>query len=274
MDGLSQDDWLERYPYLRPMADFHAQVVASVAGIPTDAATLPHLGSYTGDFAIGVPLLRSSHVSVNFEPAQTMLVCFVRNLSLKLLPEKLAAEIRDLDAQLRSESDAPRCAIAWVLSSVDFGAPQPGLLRYLGWTVLCRYLGPLVKAFAIWRDEDRWLRSYCPTCGSGPSMSQLVGVDPGRERFLFCGCCGSRWRFRRMRCPFCEVANDHRRSVLAIDGEQQLRIDYCESCGGYIKTYNGEGREALLLADWTSLYVDLIAGDHGLRRLASSLYEL
>lgn len=78
-----------------------------------------------------------------------------------------------------------------------------------------------------------------------------------------------------MVCPFCEAGDDHRRTVLAIDGEQQLRrIDYCKSCGAYIKAYNGEGREALLLADWTSLHVDLVAGDHGLKRLASSLYEL
>jgi hypothetical protein len=28
-----------------------------------------------------------------------------------------------------------------------------------------------------------------------------------------------------------------------------------------------------MLADWTSLHVDLIASDRGLKRLASSLYE-
>ena len=274
MGRLSQDDWLERHPYLRPIADFRAQVVAAATGIPTDTVIIPPWGRYTQDLEVGIPLLRSSHVSIDLEPAQAMLVLLIGNLSLKPLPEKLAAETRSLDAQLRSELEAPCRAIAWLLSKGEFDTPHPGLLRYFGWTVLRRYLDPLVKAFGTWRDEDRWLRSYCPTCGSGPSMSQLVGVDPGRERFLFCGCCGSRWRFRRMGCPFCEAGNDHRRSVLAIDGEEQLRIDYCDSCKGYIKAYNGEGREALLLADWTSLHVDLVASDHGLKRLASSLYEL
>jgi FdhE protein len=46
------------------------------------------------------------------------------------------------------------------------------------------------------------------------------------------------------------------------------------SCRGYLKTYIGGGSEALLLADWTSLHLDLIAQDRGLKRLAASLYEV
>ena len=56
-------------------------------------------------------------------------------------------------------------------------------------------------------------------------------------------------------------------------GERGLRIDHCESCGGYLKTYDGQGNESLLLSDWSSLHLDLIAHDRGLKRLAASLYE-
>jgi FdhE protein len=66
----------------------------------------------------------------------------------------------------------------------------------------------------------------------------------------------------------------HRLSVIGIEGESGLRIDYCDSCRGYLKTYDGQGSEDLLLSDWTSLHLDLLAGDRGLRRLAASLYEL
>jgi FdhE protein len=107
-----------------------------------------------------------------------------------------------------------------------------------------------------------------------PAMAQLVGVDPGRRRLLSCGCCGTRWRYRRIGCPFCESANDHQLSALAIEGEKYLRIDYCQSCRAYLKTYDGEGSETFFLADWTSLHLDIIARDRGLKRLASSLYEL
>ena len=77
-----------------------------------------------------------------------------------------------------------------------------------------------------------------------------------------------------MGCPFCEVQDAHRLTVLGIAGEGNLRIDYCESCRAYLKTYTGEGNEGIFLADWTSLHLDLVACDHGLKRLAASLYEL
>jgi FdhE protein len=68
--------------------------------------------------------------------------------------------------------------------------------------------------------------------------------------------------------------DDHRLSVLAIEGEKSLRLDYCQSCGAYLKTYDGEGNESLFLADWSSLHLDIIARDRGLKRLANSLHEL
>ena len=134
------------------------------------------------------------------------------------------------------------------------------------------YLRPIVTAFDAWRDDDKWLRRHCPTCGSLPAMAQLVGADPGRKRLLSCGCCRTRWQFKRTGCPFCEgrfsTTGEHRHRRRPC-----LRIDHCESCKGYLKTYNGQGDEALLLADWSSLHLDLIAHDRGLKRLAASLYE-
>lgn len=117
------------------------------------------------------------------------------------------------------------------------------------------------------------MRNYCPTCGALPAMAQLVGTDPGRLRLLSCGRCTTRWRYRRTACPFCQSQDDQGLAVVAIEGEAGLRIDYCEVCLGYLKTYNGEGNEGLLLADWTSLHLDILARDRGLKRLAASLYE-
>jgi FdhE protein len=137
---------------------------------------------------------------------------------------------------------------------------------------MARFLGPVVQAFDGWRDEDKWLRRYCPACGSPPTMAQLIGADPGRKRLLVCGCCRTRWQFKRTGCPFCET-DAQRLTSVAIEGERGLRIDHCESCRGYLKTYDGQGDEALMLSDWSSLHLDLIAHDRGLKRLAASLYE-
>lgn len=104
-------------------------------------------------------------------------------------------------------------------------------------------------------------------------MAQLAGKDPGRRRLLSCGCCKTRWQYARTGCPFCETES-HRLAAVAVEGAHGLRIDYCETCHGYLKTYDGEGDESVMLADWTSLHIDVLAIDRGLKRSAPSLYDL
>jgi Protein involved in formate dehydrogenase formation. len=60
---------------------------------------------------------------------------------------------------------------------------------------------------------------------------------------------------------------------VVVEGESGLRIDHCASCGGYLKTYDGHGNETLLLSDWSSLHLDVLAADRGLKRLATSMYD-
>ncbi|HXH90889.1 MAG TPA: formate dehydrogenase accessory protein FdhE [Thermoanaerobaculia bacterium] len=271
---MTLDIWLESHPYLQAVADFHAQVAMAAASIPSGSAQIPNWDNYRGDYQAGIPLLHSARAAIDFEPAEAILVSLVERMASILLPEKLALECRDSDDQLRSERNAPGRAVAWLLGGEAFEPAHPGLLRYLGWTAFAKYLRPLGDAFGTWREEEQWLRSYCPTCGTLPAMAQLVGTDPGRLRLLSCGCCRTRWQFLRIGCPFCERTDDHRLSALAIEGENYLRIDYCQSCRAYLKTYNGEGSEPLFLADWSSLHLDIIARDRGLKRLANSLYEL
>ena len=271
---MIHDVWLAKHPYLQRAADFHAQVAAAAAGISVARPRTPKFDDYIGDYKAGIPLLRSSQAAIDFEPAEPILVSLVESLASQPLPEKFADECRVLHTQLRGEMNAPRQAVAWLLDNEVFEPAHPGLLHYLGWTALARFLSPLVDGFGSWRVEEHWFRSCCPTCGSAPAMAQLVGIDPGRLRLLSCGCCGTRWRYRRIGCPFCESADDHRLCALAIEGEKYLRIDYCQSCRAYLKTYNGEGSESLFLADWTSLHLDIIACDRGLKRLGASLYEL
>jgi FdhE protein len=284
---MTHDVWLAEHPYLQPMADLHAVVNSTAAGITVATVNIPAWENYVDDFNAGMPLLRSSKVAIDLGRAEGMIISLAQKLASKPLPGNLAQQSQALAADLhsdepRNDKDSLGCALAWLLDKQSFSPTQPGLLQYsgllqyLGWTVLARYLRQLVTAFANWRqvadNEERWLRNYCPTCGSPPAMAQLVGTDPGRLRLLSCGCCATRWRYRRTQCPFCEK-DDHRLPALAVEGSH-LRIDYCETCGAYLKTYNGEGSEDVLLADWTSLHLDIVACDRGLKRLAGSLYQL
>jgi FdhE protein len=237
---VTLDAWLRTHEYLQPIARVRSRIDASLGALDGVARPEPPLWSgYAADFLAGVPLLQSAGTAIDLEPTERAIAALGERLGPSLAGGELA----------------------------------PGLLPYAGWIVRAAALRPLVAAFAEWRDDDRWMRPYCPTCGSPPAMAQLIGVEPGRRRFLVCGCCATRWRYTRTGCPFCE-AQSHRLSSIGIDGEAGLRIDYCETCRGYLKTYDGQGSEDVLLADWTSLHLDVLARDRGLKRVAASLYEL
>ena len=173
-----------------------------------------------------------------------MAAALLERLASGTSPEWFVAETRALDTDLRRAPMGSRRIADFLLGDETLTPPFPGLLRYVVWTAMARFLRPVVDAFDGWRDEDRWLRRYCPTCGSLPAMAQLVGADPGRKRLLSCGCCGTRWQFKRTGCPFCDGQDEHRLMAMAVEGEGGLRIDYCEACGGYLKTYDGEGNES------------------------------
>lgn len=271
---MTREAWLTLHPYLQLVADFQVQVETALSVVPITYPATPHWDDYLNDFRDGVPLLHSAGAALNLEPVQEVIKCLMEELASKPLRPHIAKEISALAAELRNEKDAPRRVVRWLINEGDSTSTYPGLLRYLGWAALRRFLCVTVNVFGEWRDEERWLRRYCPTCGSLPAMAQLVGFDAGRTRLLSCGGCCTRWRFRRTGCPFCETSDEHRLSVVAIEGESGLRIDYCGSCGGYLKTYDGGEGELFLLEDWTSLHLDIIARDRGMKRLATSLYEL
>jgi len=270
---VNAEGWLAAHEYLRPVADFSEQVDRAADGLEITSPSLPDWEDYAAEFREGVPLLHSASTAPDLEPAGAWIVALVERLAAQPAAGSLAADVSALDAGLRRDGDAAHRVVAWLLGDDGYVPASPGLLRHLGWTVLARSLSPVLEAFSGWRDDEHWLRQYCPTCGSAPAMAQLVGADAGRKRLLCCGCCGTRWEFRRTKCPFCEKDSQRLASV-TIEGEPGLRIDYCESCRGYLKTYDGQGDEGFLLSDWTTLHLDVLAHDRGLKRMAASLYEL
>ena len=269
---MTSEAWLRAHAYLRPLADLEAHVEAALGRVESGKLVVHAWEAYATDFGAGVPLLSSAEAAVELEPLGVAAVALVAALAKAALPERLALGIRKLDAELRAEPRAPVRVAEWLLGDEGFAPSSPGLLRFLGWKAGARQLAPLVEAFAGWRDEERWLRSYCPTCGSKPAMAQLLGLDPGRKRFLACGACRTRWQYNRTRCPFCEE-DAQRIAVVTFGGEAGLRIDSCTSCKAYLKTLEGAQDEAFLLSDWTSLHLDVAARDRGLERRACSLYE-
>ena len=270
---MTRQEWLRTHAFLDPIASLHDRVDGALAAIRGPLVALPSWDDHAADYHEGVPLLRGAGAAVDLAPAGGTTIELIDALAAGPESDRIAAEARALAAALRGVAAPAQRVADFLLGDDSFQPSSAGLLRFLGWQTTRRFLEPLLNGFAKWRDQDRWQRSECPTCGWWPAMAQLVGVDPGRMRFLCCGCCGTRWRYRRTACPFC-VGDTHRVQVLDVEGEGGLRIDHCETCRGYLKTYVGQGNEDVMLADWTSLHLDVLAQDRGLERRAASLYGL
>lgn len=257
---MTKDRWVSAHPYLHSLADVDALVEQAASRLVAPALSAPDFEAYAADYFAGVPLLHSAKAAIDLSAPEQAVEALINMLASSSTPTAVAAQCQVLAAELPAGDPSQ--------------SPHFGMFRYLLWAVLARSLAPVVRAFDAWRNEERWLHNYCPTCGEPPAMAQLIGTDPGRLRKLSCGCCKTRWQYRRTGCPFCDSDNEHKLTVVAVEGEGGLRIDYCETCGGYLKTYDGEGHEHVMLADWTSLHLDFVARDRGLKRMASSLYDL
>ena len=260
--------------YLEPLARFHELLSVSLRELSMPLTAPVEWDCHILDVERGVPLLQSSTAKVNLAPAGSDIASIIGELSTKNRPAAFSEKLRALNAKLGGGLFSPVQITSWLFHPVPLPNVDSGLLYLVGWKVLARYLQPVVLGFSSWTHGERWLRPYCPTCGAPPAMAQLVGVDAGRLRFLACGHCHCRWKFARTSCPFCFSDGNGRLATLAVEGHEQLRVDYCEECAGYLKTYNGSGDEGWMLSDWNSLHLDVLALDHGLQRLARSLYQI
>jgi FdhE protein len=131
---------------------------------------------------------------------------------------------------------------------------------------------PVLQAARALGDDraQEWQRGYCPVCGAWPSLGEIRGLE--RERRLRCGACGADWALPLLHCAFCDETDHEKLGSLHAEGEEHLRrVETCESCHGYLKTvttFDVLAARALMLADITTIALDLVAQDRGYARPA------
>ena len=78
----------------------------------------------------------------------------------------------------------------------------------------------------------------CPVCGCASTLA-IVGASSetaGGKRELWCGQCGARWAYDRVRCARCGTRNQGHLHYYHIDGDDNHRLQTCDECGGYTRT--------------------------------------
>ena len=122
-------------------------------------------------------------------------------------------------------------------------------------------------------DTSGWEHGFCPVCGGGAAVATLEGE--GGKRHLICHRCETRWRFRRIMCPFCGNGDHEKLGFFTLEeGDSRLRVDFCNTCSGYIKTWDaGEGSEVYPeMEDLKTPGYDLAAEGEGYRRGAPNIF--
>lgn len=113
----------------------------------------------------------------------------------------------------------------------------------------------------------KWEEGYCPICGGAPSFSRFSKEKEGK-RCLWCGTCDMEWRFRRVCCPYCKNSDHNTLKFLTADFREELRVDVCDKCKGYVKAIDEKKIEkeepaVYLKEDTASMYLDILAEEKG-----------
>jgi len=249
--------------WLRQLLDDLAPLTSPVPGLILDPTRARE------KLASGVPLLRDERVPVDgkaFRKRWQRACAALQSVN----PEASAAALADAVKRKRLDPEA-------LVGALVAGRPEivhrraeelsldPTLAASLLRFALFPHFTALAASLSSLRDGTAWERGYCPTCGSWPLLGEFRGLD--QSRFLRCGLCGDEWQVSHLRCPFCDCRDHERLSFLHVEGEEgKWRAAVCDQCRGYVKmvaTLSALPPLALLVADVTTLHLDLAAAERG-----------
>jgi formate dehydrogenase accessory protein FdhE len=128
-------------------------------------------------------------------------------------------------------------------------------------------------------SKEEWTGPACPACGGLPQVSVIREESgefmAGSPRFLVCSRCALWWNFARATCPWCGEDDSRRVGSFSPEGDRLVRIDACDTCRTYMKTFDLRergGKDIVpLVDDVATLALDVWAHEKGLHRPGVSL---
>jgi FdhE protein len=108
----------------------------------------------------------------------------------------------------------------------------------------------------------------CPTCGSAPVASLVVGWrGANRSRYCCCSLCGTMWNYLRIKCTSCGSTEGVAYSTIE-QGSQDVAAETCAKCRCYIKHLQHHRNPMLepFADDIASFGLDLLLREQGFHR--------
>jgi FdhE protein len=195
---------------------------------------------------------------------------FLQRLAEARLPAETAAAIQALR---NASPDQRRTMLLDALTSSDDGPDvAQWVLLLAGAQVHFARLAALLDAEALKPIAD----AVCPTCGSGPMTSSVVGWPKAHNtRFCTCSLCATMWNVVRVKCTLCSSTEGI--SYQTIEGEpDEIKAETCEKCGRYVKILYQVNDPSLdaLADDVATLGLDMLLAKEGWKRGGENLFLL
>jgi FdhE protein len=143
-----------------------------------------------------------------------------------------------------------------------FTGSEPVTLLAANETLLC-LLAP-VRDEAVEKNLiASWTAPYCPVCGASPHFSLIEG-EAG-NLFLSCSRCFTRWKYRRMACPFCGESEQKKARYFTTEGDTVHRVYVCETCKHYLKSVDSRDKGTVFprVEDLATIRLDLVSRREG-----------
>ena len=249
----------ELEPYLR----FLSGLARAQHDIQTDLPPpeLPPLERLTQALTHGMPPISPASI----EPAEAALMAIDRllaELARSDVPSATAAAIQ----AVRALSPAQQLdqAVAVLKDLPPAGDLAQRVLIVAGLQVHFARLASRLSASDLKPVAD----SACPTCGSAPMVSSVVGWPKAHNsRFCTCSLCGTMWNVVRVKCVLCSSTGGI--SYHTIEGASDaVKAETCDRCRSYVKILYQVNEPALepLADDVATLGLDMLLAAEGWKR--------
>lgn len=256
--------WVEKRPFLKDAAVIHTAIYDRLDALTSRKSKTIGMKQAEQDLREGIPMMESIG-------SELLDIGYIKEILSSLTElandDTLPLEFKKRCKELAKLADEKIIKSAISGENKDIDGFDTYLIRIAFAKSMEGYLPEIMKA----AEDGGWNHDYCPTCGSKPDMAQLKHGKRGRQRYLSCGCCGTVWSYKRIGCPYCATENPKSLEIIEADEEPELRIDVCNECNSYIKTYIGEGSDSVALKDWASIHMDILCNDTEYKKQGSVL---
>ena len=142
-------------------------------------------------------------------------------------------------------------------------AIAPEQLYFLGELALRPYLATYAELLESVLDFEHYSGGHCPVCMRRPHMGRIDGEN---HKYLHCQACETSWRVPRIACTACGCTETEKLGFFTVEGNDELRVEYCTDCGDYKKIINQRIRLRkldFLVEDAATVHLDQLAEQEG-----------